>query len=145
MNDIGTILLAEDDDTDSFLFETALRKAGVRNSIARVANGEEALEYLTGTGRYADRDQYPFPCLLVTDLKMPRLSGLDLLERAAALLKSAQLPAIVLSASVSETDRSRSFELGAHRYYVKPPALRELIAIATELKETWLAPITKRP
>lgn len=143
MNEHGTILFAEDDDNDAFLFQTALKKAGVQNPMRRVRNGEEALHYLAGSGRYTDRAQYPFPCLLITDLKMPRLSGFDLLDHARSILESHQVPAIVLSASVSESDRSRSLGLGAHCYFVKPSNFPAFVAIAAEVKQTWLAPVTQ--
>src|SRR3954466_13637851 len=77
----GTILHAEDDENDAFLFRRALSNAGVSNPMVQVQNGEEAICYLTGTELYRNREQHPFPCLLITDLKMPRLSGFELLER----------------------------------------------------------------
>src|ERR1051326_7445136 len=109
----STILYAEDDENDAFLFLTALAKAGVPNPVVHVLNGEEAFCYLAGTGAYSDRAAHPFPCLLVTDLKMPRLSGFDLLAKARPILDSKHLPALVLSASVAEVDRERSLLLGA--------------------------------
>jgi len=138
----STILYAEDDENDAFLFLTALAKAGVRNPVVHVVNGEEALCYLIGTGAYSDRTAHPFPCLLVTDLKMPRLSGFDLLAQAKAILKSGHVPAVVLSASVSEMDKERSLQLGAQKYFVKPADLNGLLALANELKHCWLGKVT---
>lgn len=138
----NTILYAEDDENDAFLFLTALAKAGVRNPVVHVLNGEEALWYLAGTGVYSDRTAHPLPCLLVTDLKMPRLSGFDLLAEAKPILDSNHLPALVLSASVSELDKQRSLQLGAQKFFVKPADLNGLLALANELKHCWLSPAT---
>jgi CheY-like chemotaxis protein len=100
-----------------------------------VANGEEALGYLQGTGAYSDRAKYPLPSLVITDLKMPRLSGFDLLARAKPLLESFRIPAVVLSASIADADKARALQLGARAFYVKPPELAGLIAIARELRQ----------
>src|SRR3954465_5246923 len=113
----GMILHAEDDENDAFLFQMALAKAGVVNPLTQVSNGEVALQYLTGTGAYLDRDKHPFPCLLITDLKMPTLSGFDLLTQVKHLLDSNQLRAIVLTASVADSDKQRCLQLGAHGYF----------------------------
>jgi CheY-like chemotaxis protein len=137
----STILLAEDDEGDAFLFETALSKAGVLNPVVRVAHGAEALSYLSGTGDYSDRAKYPFPSLLVTDLKMPRLSGFDLLVQAKPLLELNQLPVVVLSASVAESDKERALRSGAGAFFVKPPDLAGWVALASELHRSWLTPV----
>jgi len=143
MSKCGTILLAEDDENDAFLFQIALSKAGVGNPVVHVSNGDEALSYLKGDGIFCDRTRYPFPCLLVTDLKMPRLSGFDLLTGAKAVLESSQLPMVVLSASIAEQDKERSLRLGAKAFFVKPPGLAGLVAVATELKRSWLVPFSQ--
>jgi len=121
---------------------TALAKAGVPNPVVHVLNGEEAFCYLAGTGAYSDRAAHPFPCLLVTDLKMPKLSGFDLLAQAKPLLESSHVPALVLSASVSELDKQRSLQLGAQKFFVKPADLNGLLALANELKHCWLGKVT---
>lgn len=143
MTRCGTILLAEDDESDAFLFQIALSKAGVANPVVHVVDGEEALSYLNGDGAYFDRAKYPVPCLVVTDLKMPRLSGFDLLARAKTVLESNQLPAVVLSASIAESDKERSLRLGAQAFFVKSPDLAGLVAIATELKHSWLMQLSQ--
>ena len=143
MAKLATILLADDDENDVFLLKTALSKAGVAISVVHVSNGEEALHYLAGDGVFSDRAKYPFPCLLITDLKMPKFSGFDLLVRARPILESTHLPVIVLSASGADSDRERSLQLGAQAYYIKPADLRSLIALASDLKESWLGPVTQ--
>jgi CheY-like chemotaxis protein len=76
VNKSGTILHVEDDENDAFFFRRALSKAGVTNALTQVIDGQAAVDYLNGIGLYCDREKYPFPCLLITDLKMPVLSGL---------------------------------------------------------------------
>ncbi len=139
MSRCGTILLAEDDENDAFLFRRALSQVGVANPVVHLLNGEEAFLYLSGAGVYSDRMRHPFPCLLVTDLNMPRLSGFDLLTRAKPIMESCQLPVLVLSASVAESDKELSLKLGARAFFVKPAGLHGLIAFARELKDSWLA------
>lgn len=143
MSRCGTILLAEDEENDAFLFQVALSQAGLTNPVVHVTDGEESLSYLNGEGAYLDRTKYPFPCLLVTDLKMPRLSGFDLLALAKPILESNRLAAVVLSASIAESDKERALRLGAKAFFVKAPDLAGLIAIATELKESWLVPLNQ--
>jgi CheY-like chemotaxis protein len=135
------ILFAEDDENDALLFGMALRKAGVLNPVARATDGEDAVNYLSGAGRYADRAQYPLPGILVTDLKMPKLTGFDVLIWIQSQMPPNSLPAIVLSGSAQEMDKQRALELGAKAYWVKPTHLADLVHIARELNGTWLAPI----
>ena len=136
------ILFAEDDENDALLFGMALRKAGVLNPVARATDGEDAVNYLSGAGRYADRTKYPLPRVLITDLKMPKLTGFDVLTWIQSQMPPNTLPAIVLSGSAQEIDKQRALELGAKAYWVKPTHLADLVHLAHELNETWLAPIS---
>jgi CheY-like chemotaxis protein len=138
MNQPGTILYAEDDESDAFVFCRALAKAEVRNPVVHVLDGEAALKYLTGVEPYSDRDKYPFPCLLITDLKMPGFSGFDLLAEIKEKLKAKALRVIVLTASVADSDRERCRQLGSHGYFVKPTDFMDFVALAREVKKTWL-------
>jgi CheY-like chemotaxis protein len=142
MSPDSLILLAEDDENDAFLFRMALHKAGVLAPVALARDGEEAIDYLKGIGSYADRIQYPFPCLMITDLKMPRLSGFEVLAWIQSHLPPNRLPAIVLSGSAEELDRQRAVDLGAKAYWVKPTDLANLVRLAHELNETWFAPLS---
>jgi CheY-like chemotaxis protein len=137
------ILHAEDDENDGFLFKLALKKAGVSNPLMQVPDGEDAVEYLAGSGPYADRQKYPLPCLLVTDLKMPRVSGFELLADIKELLASRQIRAIVLTASVADSDKQRCLALGAEGYFVKPIGLPAFIALAAELKKSWIPSLSQ--
>ena len=139
----GMILHAEDDANDAFLFQRALSRAGVENPLTHVPDGETAVRYLTGVGPYSDREKHPFPCLLITDLKMPVVSGFDLLEQVKGMLETKQLRAIVLTASVADQDKERCRQLGAHDYFVKPSDMKGLIALAGQIKESWILPPTQ--
>src|SRR6185437_12179425 len=99
MTEYDTVLLAEDDENDVLLFQTAFKKVGVSKLLVCVPDGEDAIKYLKGVGIYSDRIQYPLPCLLVTDLKMARYTGFDLLEWVQTQAQFNSLPAIVLSSS----------------------------------------------
>jgi CheY-like chemotaxis protein len=142
MSPDSLILLAEDDENDAFLFRTAHHNANVLNPIARARDGEDAINYLKGIGSYADRIQYPFPCLVLTDLKMPKLTGFEVLAWIQSHLPPNSLPAIVLSGSAEELDKQRALNLGAKAYWVKPTDFADLVQLACELSETWLAPVS---
>jgi CheY-like chemotaxis protein len=143
VNKSATILHAEDDENDAYFFRRALSKAGVANTLRLVPDGQAAVDYLNGIGCYSDREEYPFPCLLITDLKMPGLSGFDLLVEIKDTLNSKQLPALVLSASVADSDKERCLQLGARGYYVKPADLLGWTALARQIKESWIPAVTE--
>src|SRR5690349_7010840 len=115
-----TILHVEDDPNDILLVQRALKKTGAPSAIVSVSDGDRALAYLGGARDYADREKFPFPQLVLLDLKMPRKSGLEVLEwiRRQALLK--RLPVIVFTSSKHDQDINSAYELGANSYLVKP-------------------------
>jgi CheY-like chemotaxis protein len=142
MNRNGTILLAEDDENDAFLFRMALKKGGIPNPLSHVSDAEDAIDYLFGAGVYANRTLHPFPSLVITDLKMPRRTGFDLL---AWIQDQPQLncpPVVVLSGSAEDSDKEHALRLGAVGYFVKPPGLEQMVRLAHEWKESWLAPLS---
>ena len=142
MNRNDTILLAEDDENDAFLFRMALKKAGILNPLSRVPDGEDAINYLAGVGIYSDRVQYPLPSLVITDLKMPRRTGFDLLAWIQAQPQLNCPPVVVLSGSAEDSDKERALGLGAVAYFVKPPGLDQMVHLAHELKQNWLTPLS---
>src|SRR5687768_12255012 len=99
MNASGCILLVEDDQNDVLFMERALRKAHVPNQVCVSHDGREAVDYLSGTGPFADRNQHPLPCLIILDLKMPRMTGMDVLQWLREQPVLSCLPVIVLSSS----------------------------------------------
>lgn len=133
-----TILVAEDNEDDILLLRRAFQKAGSWSSLRFVPNGEEALGYLRGQGKYSDRQEYPFPALLLLDLKMPRKSGLEVLAsiRADRLLK--RLTVVVFTSSDQPRDIDLALELGANSYLVKPSTQEALIALLQRLEDYWL-------
>jgi len=114
-----TILFVDDSESDTLLIQLALEQAGFPVSAQFVADGISAMEYLNGEGPYRDRARYPTPHVLVTDLKMPRTTGFELLQRLRAEAKWRGLPVIVFSGSDQVKDRQRALELGADSYVVK--------------------------
>ena len=131
------ILLVEDDDNDVLFMQLAFKRAGVPNPLFVVWDGDEAIEYLTGSGNFTDRAKHPMPCLILTDLKMPRASGFDLLRWLQPNL--AHIPAIVLSSSDQPRDRQLALDLGAKDYWVKPSQIEVLMQLVREMRNTWVA------
>ncbi len=133
-----TILVAEDDENDVFLMRRAFAQAHSQAALQFVSNGEEALAYLRGNGLYAARDQFPFPALLLLDLKMPRKNGLEVLEviRADPDLKT--LTVVVFTASNQERDINLALGLGANSYLVKPSKPEALSSLLHRVEDYWL-------
>jgi len=134
----GVILLAEDDPNDVLLIQRAFQRNHVANPVQVVRDGEEALAYLSGQAPFADRERHPLPLLMLMDLKMPRKSGLEVLEwvRQQAGLK--RLPIIVLTSSNQSPDINRAYELGANSYLVKPAGFDSLLDLVKNLDMYWL-------
>lgn len=139
MEKTSTIMLVDDSETDLDLMRFAFKKAGVPNPICEMHDGVEAIAYLAGEGEYADRDRHPLPCLIITDLKMPRVDGFGLLEWLKNRPEFDPVPRIVLTASSHEKDQQRVRELGGCAYFVKPSQLGSLVALVIEMDETWIS------
>lgn len=135
------ILLAEDDPNDVFFMQRALTKAGLSTRLHVVRNGQEALEYLGGLGKFNDRAEFPLPSLLLLDLKMPFVDGFEVLAWARSQPKLKQLPVAVLTSSAQDCDRERTVELGANAYFVKPPTREMVGKILGFLEQTKRAPV----
>lgn len=133
-----TILLVEDDPNDVFLIQRAFRKANLANPIQVIKDGEAAVLYLSGQEPYADRDRYPLPILMLLDLKLPRRSGLEVLEWLKQQPKLKRLPVVVLTSSREHTDLNRAYDLGANSYLVKPVAFDSLLNMVQTLNQYWL-------
>jgi CheY-like chemotaxis protein len=120
------ILIAEDEDDEAFLLQRALKKAAITNPLCRVRNGEQVIEYLAGTGAFADRAQYPLPILLLLDLNMPKKSGFEVLAWIRAQPSLQALAVDILSGSSRDEDIEKALRLGAHLYLKKPITLPDL-------------------
>jgi CheY-like chemotaxis protein len=132
-----TILCAEDDPDDRLLAEMAHRESGAANPLVFVADGEEALEYLHQTGRHADRAGSPMPGLVLLDLNMPGIGGVETVKviRADAALR--RLPVVILTTSAAHDDITASYEAGATSYIVKPSAFAGLVAVFESICGFW--------
>jgi CheY-like chemotaxis protein len=118
-----TILLVEDSEDDVFLMERALKSAGILNPVCVVEDGQRAIDYLEGSGDFADRARFPYPLVVFLDLKLPRKSGFDVLGWLRGRSDLPQPLIVVLSSSNSPQDIERVTALGAARYAVKPPTV----------------------
>ena len=134
-----TILVAEDDPNDALLIKRAFAKSGIQNPVQVVADGEEAIAYLSGTGKYSDRNAFPFPEFFITDLKMPRKSGFDVLEWILTTEPCYVVPRIVLSSSRQEEDIEKAYRLSAQSYFAKPADFAELQLVVKRIYEYWLS------
>jgi CheY-like chemotaxis protein len=134
----STLLVVEDDADHYLLFELATRRAGVRAQLRRATDGNEAVQYLAGAGTFADRGTHPLPTLILSDLKMPRMNGLELLQwvRAQPLLK--RIPFILLSSSNLASDVNRAYDLGVSSYLIKPGALDDLVKMLFQVTQYWM-------
>jgi CheY-like chemotaxis protein len=132
------ILLVEDNEDDVFLMKRALQGANVGNPLYVVEDGQEALDYLGGAGKFADRDSYPLPVVVFLDLKLPYISGHDVLAWTRRQKELESLVVIVLTSSNEASDLSRCYALGANSYLVKPPTPDQLEDLARAFKWYWL-------
>src|SRR5882762_7870027 len=138
MPDSAIILLADDLDDDIHLIKRAFRKGKITNPLQVVRDGEEAIAYLKGEGKYANRAEYPLPDLLLLDLKMPRIDGFEVLRwiRQQPGLKA--LRVVVLTSSEDIRDVNQAYRLGANSFIVKPMDFGHSVEICKFLKEYWL-------
>jgi CheY-like chemotaxis protein len=134
----GTILLAEDDANDVLITEIAFRKARLANPLKVVRDGEEAIAYLRGKGRYAERARYPFPVLLLLDLDMPKVDGFEVLEWLRSQPMIGRLPVAIVTDSDHDPYVDRAYRLGADSYLIKPPTPEELLALVKRLRAHWM-------
>jgi CheY-like chemotaxis protein len=132
------ILHVEDDPNDALLFQHACQKAGVGFDLQSVNDGDQAISYLRGAESYSDRERHPFPQLILLDLKMPRLSGFDVLAWLRNEGPFKKTPVIILTSSNHETDVKRAYDLGANSYLVKPVGFDALVEVARTIQGYWL-------
>jgi len=132
------ILLVEDNEDDAYLMTRALRTAEIDSPVHVVTDGEQAVNYLRGSGRFADRTEFPLPGLVLLDLKLPRVSGFEVLEWIQKELSLPQLVVVVLSSSGETRDVNMAYRFGARSYLVKPPTAASFVDLARGLKLYWL-------
>ena len=139
------ILLVEDNQDDEALILRAFDKNGVRNEVMVARDGVEALDYLFATGAHAGRDQRTMPALILLDLKLPRLDGLDVLRRLRADERTRLLPVVILSSSNQEQDVAGSYRLGANGYVRKSVDFADFSEAVRDLTRYWLSLNTAPP
>ena len=133
------VLLAEDNANDELLMRMAFDDVGVSHSLFAVGDGKSALAYLSGEGRFNDREKHPVPALIIADLKMPVLDGFALLGELQSTPELDQIPVVVLSSSLHDDDIKRAKDLGANDYLVKPMTYAQLVEIVRSLHARWLS------
>ncbi len=132
------ILLAEDDPNDVLLLQLAFKHAGVRNPLLNVGDGQEAIDYLSGSGEFSDRKRFPIPHLLILDLKMPRKTGIEVLAWLANSDVLRCLPTIMLTSSAYPGDIEKAYRLGVNGFVVKPLDPTQRAELARLIGSFWL-------
>ncbi len=138
------ILLVEDSSTDEELTIRALKKHNLSNNIFVVRDGAEALDYIFGTGKYSGRDTNNHPKVILLDLKLPKVDGLEVLRKIKADKKTKHIPVVVLTSSSEESDLVKSYKLGANSYIVKPVDFKQFTESIRQLGMYWLL-LNERP
>jgi len=136
--DNNVILLVEDNPDDVALTLRALKKNNIKNEVVVARDGVEALDYLFGAGSYSGRDTSLMPQLILLDLKLPKLDGLDVLRRVRADERTKVLPVVILTSSKEEQDLINGYSLGANSYVRKPVDFTQFIDAVGKLGLYWL-------
>src|ERR1051325_3115842 len=131
------ILQVEDDPNDVFLLQHAMDKARVANPIRVATDGQQAIDYLKGTGEFVDRKRFPLPCLVLLDLKLPHVMGLNVLKWIRQQPGPA-LVVIMLTASAEDADVAAAYRLGANAFLTKPSESSKLEGMIKAIKDFWL-------
>ena len=132
------ILYAEDEENDAFFLERAFKQAGIANPLVTVSDGQAAIDYCLGRGRYTNRGEHPLPCLLLLDLNMPKKTGIEVLMRIREEPSVRTLPVIVLTSSLQDSDIHRAYLKGANAYLAKPSQPEGLLVMAKAIQDFWL-------
>jgi CheY-like chemotaxis protein len=139
MNSQPTVLVADDDANDVFFLRRAFQKAGISCAVLDVPDGEKAINYLSGSDGFGDRLQFPLPSLLFLDLKMPKVSGFEVLEWLQKHDRVLKTKIVVLSSSNLPSDMQKARMLGAHDYRVKPSDIDDMITMVKDVATRWLS------
>lgn len=132
------ILLVEDNMTDAELAIRALKKAKIANNILHLKDGAEALDYLFGKGIYSERDLTKLPKVILLDIKMPKVDGIEVLRQLKASEHTKFIPVVIMTSSSEEKDIISSYELGVNSYVVKPVGFEDFAKAVSELGLYWM-------
>lgn len=138
------ILLAEDNPADVEITQEAFKRGKLGNKMFVVRDGREALDYLFHQGEYQDKAAYPTPDLILLDIKMPKVDGLEVLEKIKRDEELKRLPVIMLTVSDREADVIKAYNTGVNSYIVKPVKFSDFLDVVARVKEYWIT-ITKLP
>ena len=138
MENNKVILLVEDNPDDEALTLRALKKNNIKNEVVVARDGAEALEFLFGTGKYAGRNTDVIPQVVLLDLKLPKVEGLEVLRQVRADKRTKLLPVVILTSSNEEQDRIQGYDLGANSYVRKPVDFNQFLDAARQLGLYWL-------
>ncbi|MFC4161336.1 response regulator [Chitinimonas lacunae] len=134
----AAILLVEDNPDDEALTVRAFSKNSIQNPIVVAHDGQEALDYLYGTGRYAGRDLSSRPVLILLDIKLPKLNGIEVLRQIRGHEATRLIPVVVLTTSKEEDDLVKSYSLGANSYIRKPVDFQQFMEVVRQVGIYWL-------
>ena len=132
------VLLVEDNPDDEFLTLRSLKQNNLQNEIIIVHDGAEALDYLFGTGAYADRDTSKMPTVILLDLSLPKMNGFEVLQRLRSDDRTKLLPVVILTSSKEESDVINGYKLGANSYVRKPVNFAEFTEAVRQLGLYWV-------
>jgi CheY-like chemotaxis protein len=138
MNGPSIILYAEDEENDVFFLKSAFEETGSSHIITAVPDGQQAIDYLAGQGSFASRKHHPHPALVLLDIKMPKKTGLEVLEWIRRQPEFKLLPVLMLTSSARQEDMIRARELGADDFLLKPSNPLKLVDVVKLLHERWL-------
>jgi CheY-like chemotaxis protein len=134
----GPILLVEDNENDVYFMQRAAKSAGIANQLQVVKDGQGAIDYLAGTGSFQNREQFPFPCMVLLDLKLPVKDGLEVLSWIRQQPKFRRLVVIILTTSRELTDIAAAYDIGVNAYLVKPSDVSVLVEMIAAMKQFWI-------
>lgn len=137
MERLAQILLVEDNLLDVVLTLDAFKEAKLKNTVHVANSGEEALEFLFGKGKYADKELFPLPNLILLDLKMPGINGFEVLRQIKTTEKLKRIPVIILTSSKEDGDRALSYDIGANSYLLKPVSFNGFTDTVKKIDDYW--------
>lgn len=134
----STIVIVDDDPNDLLFIDRAFRKIGVSSPIHLLRDGQEAIDYMMGEGKFSDRNKYEYPTFISTDLKMPRADGFDVLKHLKINPDWAIVPTVILTSSRDPDDIKKAYKMGASSYHVKPNSYEALHDLLKVLHDYWM-------
>jgi CheY-like chemotaxis protein len=135
----GTVLYVEDEESDALFMRRAFSNMGLASAFRLVSDGRAAIEYLSGTGKYADRNEYPLPAVVLLDLNLPQVPGFDVLKWMRNHPDFLTTPVVVFSSSARQEDKVKATELGANEFVAKPSSGMRFGDVVERLRQKWLA------